>query len=500
MRLKFGSTEVMKFDGCQVMHKPFLNLAMVATAIWWLLLQSVSANDQCSGAVALVSGVTNAVNTSTATTTGDPKPNCADDGGKGVWYTVTPASSGTVTMSTCGSDFDTVLGIYTGSCGDLVQLTCDDDGGCGGRTSAKSFSGIAGTTYYILAGGYEGASGNLKIFATLPPSVPANDHCSNAVALVSGVTNIANTTPATTTGDPKPNCAEDVGKGVWYTVTPVSSGTVAVSTCGSDFDTALGIYTGSCSALVQLTCDDDGGCGNKTSAKNFSGIADTTYYILAGGYDGASGNLKIMATLPPPVPVNDLCSNAVALVSGMTNAVNTSTATATDDPKPNCAPNVGKGVWYTVTPGSNGTVTVSTCGSDFDTALGIYTGSCGALVQIACDDDGGCGGHTSSKTFSGIAGTTYFILAGGYDGASGNLKIMATIPPSPFVPRLSFARIGNSLVLSWPTNDPFYQLYFATNLPATTWAANPVAPSLAGGQYSVTNRMTNGPRIYQLRK
>jgi hypothetical protein len=77
---------------------------------------------------------------------------------------------------------------------------------------------------------------------------------------------------------------------------------------------------------------------------------------------------------------------------------------------------------------------------------------------------------------------------------------MATIPPSPFVPILGFSRMRNNLVLSWPTNDPAFQLYYATNLPATNWATNPAAPSLFGGRFIVTNRMTNFFRIYQLRK
>ncbi len=125
-------------------------------------------NDQCAGAVTLTSGVTNSVNTANATSTGDPTPSCGSGVGKGVWYKVTPANSGMVTVSTCGSDYDTVLAIYTGSCGSLTAVSggCDDDGGCGPNTSAVSFSGTSGTTYYILAGGFSGASGNLKIFAT----------------------------------------------------------------------------------------------------------------------------------------------------------------------------------------------------------------------------------------------------------------------------------------------------------------------------------------------
>ena len=53
-------------------------------------------NDQCSGAIALSSGVTSTLNTANATSTGDPTPTCVTNFGKGVWYSFTPATSGTV--------------------------------------------------------------------------------------------------------------------------------------------------------------------------------------------------------------------------------------------------------------------------------------------------------------------------------------------------------------------------------------------------------------------
>ncbi len=36
-------------------------------------------------------------------------------GGSSVWYRWTAAASGPVTIDTCASDFDTLLGVYTGS-------------------------------------------------------------------------------------------------------------------------------------------------------------------------------------------------------------------------------------------------------------------------------------------------------------------------------------------------------------------------------------------------
>src|SRR5439155_23301757 len=118
----------------------------------------------CSAAIAMTAGKTYKINTANATSTGDPTPGCQGSFGKGVWYTFTPSASGMVTVSTCGSTFDTVLAVYTGSCGSLTPLACNDDNGpaCATSQASVSFSATSGTTYFILAGGSGSASGNLS--------------------------------------------------------------------------------------------------------------------------------------------------------------------------------------------------------------------------------------------------------------------------------------------------------------------------------------------------
>ena len=81
----------------------------------------------------------------------------------------------------------------------------------------------------------------------------------------------------------------------------------------------------------------------------------------------------------------------------------------------------GHGVWYQFTAPVNGLLIVDTFGSDFDTGLAIYTGSCDALTEVACNDD--TGGVTSQVTLPTTAGTTYSILAGGYSSDAGNLVL-----------------------------------------------------------------------------
>jgi len=48
-----------------------------------------------------------------------------DPGGRSVWYSWTAPSSGTYRLDTCGSSFDTLLGVYTGTAvGSLTEVCC----------------------------------------------------------------------------------------------------------------------------------------------------------------------------------------------------------------------------------------------------------------------------------------------------------------------------------------------------------------------------------------
>jgi len=89
-----------------------------------------------------------------------------------------------VTISTCGSDFNTSLAVFTGICGTFGSnppYFNDNDGpDCDGLSASVNFSAAAGTTYYILVGGYGGAGGKLQITAIATPP-PFNDNCTNAI-------------------------------------------------------------------------------------------------------------------------------------------------------------------------------------------------------------------------------------------------------------------------------------------------------------------------------
>jgi hypothetical protein len=87
----------------------------------------------------------------------------ASTGGKSVWWTWQAPKSGTVTISTAGSSFDTILAVYTGnSVGALTLIQNNDDFG-GKTTSQVSFSATSGIVYQIAVDGSGAASGSILL-------------------------------------------------------------------------------------------------------------------------------------------------------------------------------------------------------------------------------------------------------------------------------------------------------------------------------------------------
>lgn len=88
-------------------------------------------------------------------------------------------------------------------------------------------------------------------------------------------------------------------------------------------------------------------------------------------------------------------------------------------------------VWYMVTPAVDTVYGVDTVGSDYDTVLGVFTGTCsGGLLIVACSDDFGnaiSAPNRSMLTFSARAGVTYLIEVSG-KGSGGSLQVRFGFP------------------------------------------------------------------------
>ena len=89
--------------------------------------------------------------------------------------------------------------------------------------------------------------------------------------------------------EPQP-CAQ-IASTVWYAFTPPTPGEIVIDTQGSDFNTALAVYTGDdIYGLTNLACNDG---VEDAAVVTLQVTGGQTYYIQAGGVNGATGSLAL---------------------------------------------------------------------------------------------------------------------------------------------------------------------------------------------------------------
>lgn len=138
---------------------------------WTETFGSAPANDAFASATAITraSGTVSGSNRFASKETGEPS-HAATAGSASVWWKITPTRSRRIRLNTAGSNFDTLLAVYTGSAvGQLTPIASNDDAG-NTLQSSVSFSASAGTTYYIAVDGDGGATGSIVLGFTGGPS------------------------------------------------------------------------------------------------------------------------------------------------------------------------------------------------------------------------------------------------------------------------------------------------------------------------------------------
>jgi hypothetical protein len=84
-------------------------------------------------------------------------------GVQSVWWTWQAPASGPVTISTYGSNFDTIMAAYTGNSMATLSLVANNDDYFPYSTSEISFFATAGTVYQIAVDGYDVAAGSISL-------------------------------------------------------------------------------------------------------------------------------------------------------------------------------------------------------------------------------------------------------------------------------------------------------------------------------------------------
>ncbi len=146
--------------------------------------------------------------------------------------------------------------------------------------------------------------------ASAGASQPANDDLADAmtIELTASKEEAASTEGATLEAGETASCAEDIGATVWYRFVADASGTMVIRNEGTQFATALAVYPVGDVILTFAALDSVACAAGDNARVEFSIDQGQTYYVQAGGADGATGELRLQfecegcSMRTPPTP------------------------------------------------------------------------------------------------------------------------------------------------------------------------------------------------------
>jgi subtilisin family serine protease len=437
----------------------------------------------------------------------------APNPGPSVWWVWTPATSGTITLNTFGSTFDTRLAIYTGSSlNALTAVAANDNESAEILTSKLTFTATAGTPYLIAISGPAGATGRIdlrvgdvpfeKDVPDAPRPVPVNNNFAQA-ALVKPVDYeddperperqwlVSNAWMDGCTKEPgEPDHAGNPGGvSLWYKWVAPYSGRFSASTSYGFYtdheNTLLAIYTGTrVDQLTLVAANDDlppersalfQPSPSKLSWLTFDATAGVTYYIAVDGYNGKLGSVELVIT---PEVANDTFASR-SPITGSTVTVDTTGASWEPGEPAHTPDGGGTTVWRTWTAPTTGLYLFSakiivnyTQNLRGAANFAIYTGDSLPTLTRAATLEAGRHYLTDSRYtyLQATAGTTYSIAldsALGFDTVQDG-EITLAIDRIPGVNEIPNDALANATVITDVSRS-----YFGNTPNATREAIDP---------------------------
>lgn len=346
------------------------------------------ANDNLANRITLSGSPVSTTGTSVASTkeSGEPFHGPDDTTGNSVWWSWTAPTSGLYTISTAGSNYDTLLAVYTGTVfGNLPLVVRNDDRDGFDTTSFVSFPATAGVTYQIAVDGAFTLVGQISLAIDGPFFPPANDHFADRTVLTSGPQTVAATTSLATrqVGEPFHGNLTAGERSAWWSWTAPVTGKVTFTSSGGTFLATLGLYTGAALDALSAVPVQRQSIG-VTCEILASVTAGVTYSIAADNDFGFSGPFNLSVSGVIPVPAND---NFAGRFVALANQVQSSTTVnASSEVGESIEPffNQGNSVWWTWTAPTSGRWVIDASGSSILPYVGLYSGSnVSSLVQVA---------------------------------------------------------------------------------------------------------------------
>ncbi|WP_309641696.1 T9SS type A sorting domain-containing protein [Flavobacterium sp.] len=391
------------------------------------------ANDECANAIALNCGDV-LTNQSTDSATGGTATSCVGTIGNDIWYSFL-GDGQVITLTATATGVESpqveVYASTDGTCAGFAPGTCIAAAGTGETVVSTSFVSVNGTSYYIHIGSWINGDPatifDLAITCEAPATPPANDDCDGAESLTVNpdasctIVTSGTVAGATASAVDASICGGSPDDDVWYSF--VATGTIQaislINVAGANTDLFHSLWTGDCGTLTLVP----GSCSDANASLPTGLTEGQTYYVRV--YTTTTTALQnttfdICVGTPPPPPANDDCTGAIEITAGgefITSPVigsNVSSTSTVGLPTFSCQTNRSNDVWYSVVVPASGSLTIETNSAPgtvmTDSVISIYSGTCGSLVEIGCDDDSSDEGNFSKEVLTGLTpGDTIYI-------------------------------------------------------------------------------------------
>ncbi len=216
-------------------------------------------------------------------------PSCAAPGAPDVWYSFVAPPGGAVNISaTAGTITDGGMAVYSGACGSLAQVACDDDSGPGAMPALSSTGLVPGNTYYLRFWRFSSGTGTFSLCLTVPGT---NTTCTIQQPICSGspisfTSNSGGAAASVVNPGNNYNCLSTSPNPSWYYLEIATGGNLVVDiTAGQDIDFAIwGPFANV--AAGTAACNTYGmpsDCSYSTSATeqvNVAGVVAGQVYVL----------------------------------------------------------------------------------------------------------------------------------------------------------------------------------------------------------------------------
>jgi hypothetical protein len=316
------------------------------------------------------------------------------------WYQVTVPDDGLLEVSLCGSSYDTYLWIVQDDC--ATEVAHNDDS-CGLQSYLEVL--VNAGTYNICVEGYSSNTGEFVLDVDFQEfNVETGEYCGDPIIIEDFPAEFEGTTSDNidTYGYTAPD--------EWYEFTLEDQAIVNVSLCGSSFNTFLRILQ---DCNTQIATNDDF-CGEQSQLVTMLGPG--TFQICVEGAWGEQNEgeyiLSVELVDQNQVDGADNCEDAVMINS--VPFVTMGTTTDNSDTYGSSSPDE----WFMFNMTQSGEVTISLCGSSYDTYLRLLTDDC--ATEIAYNDDY-CG--LQSQLDLALDPGAYRICVEGWSSSSGTFVL-----------------------------------------------------------------------------